>query len=112
MSSASCINTKKGETPRAVIYMSIEGEIAAAYIVAEEVIRIKIPDPTVSKVIVSLLSAYYVWHMEYPTCYANILKYVYRSRDFDTSLKNCSTVVSKFIREYNNILKTDGNESI
>lgn len=90
------------------MYVSTEGEIAEAYIVAEEVIRIKIQQPTISKVIVGLLSAYYVWHIEYPTCYINILKYI----DYDilnSSLKGCSTVVAKFIRERDNILEASNS---
>lgn len=76
MSSTEHLTTKKNEAPRVVIYTSIEGEIAAAYIVADETIRVTIPQPTVSKVIIGLLCAYYVWHLEYPTCYTNVLEYI------------------------------------
>lgn len=60
MCSTENLKTKKQEAPRVVMYTSIEGEMAAAYIVADETIKVKIPQSTVSKVIVGLLSAYYV----------------------------------------------------
>lgn len=103
MCSTENLKTKKQEAPCVVMYTSIEGKIAAAYIVANETIKVKIPQPTVSKVIVGLLSAYYVWYVEYPTCYASVLKYI----DYEiltTPLKG-STVVAKFIRERDNTLK-------
>jgi len=105
MCSTENLKTKKKEAPRVVMYTSTEGEIAAGYIVADETVRVKIPHPTVSRVIVGLLSTYYVWHMEYPTCYANVFKYL----DYEiltTPLKG-STVVAKFIRERDNTLKVN-----
>jgi len=114
MCSTENLKTKKKEAPRVVIYTSTEGKIAAAYIVADEIVRVKIPQPTVSRVIVGLLSAYYVWYMEYPTCYANVLKYL----DYEiltTPLKGCSTVVAKFIRDRDNTLEvnsTNDNKSL
>jgi len=42
------------------IYTSTEGEIAAACIVEDETVKVKIPQPTITRVIVDLLSAYYV----------------------------------------------------
>lgn len=84
-----------------VIYTAIEGEIAAAYIVADEKIRIIIPQPTVAKVIICLLSAYYVWHLEYPAYYTNVLEYI----DLNSSLKSQSTTVAIFKRKRDNILE-------
>jgi len=52
MCSTENLKTKKKETPRVVMYTSTEGEIAATYIVADETVRIKIAQPTVSRVIV------------------------------------------------------------
>jgi len=110
MCSTENLKTKEKEASRAVIYASIEGEIAVAYIVADE--TIKIPQPTVSKVVVGLLSAYYVWYIEFPACYANVLQYV-DHEILSTSLKG-STVVAKFIRELDNTIEvknsTNGNE--
>lgn len=65
MSSTDILNTKEREAPRSDT--SIEGEIATAYIVADETIKVKIPQPTVSRVIVCLLSTYYVWHIYFGT---------------------------------------------
>lgn len=87
-----------------VIYTSVEGEIAAAYIVADEAIKIRIPQPTVSKVIIGLLCAYYVWHLEYPTYYANVLEYI-DHEILNTSFKSRSTAVAIFIRKRDNVLK-------
>ncbi|KYN21890.1 hypothetical protein ALC57_05732 [Trachymyrmex cornetzi] len=61
--STDILTTKEGKAPRVVMYTSIEGEIATAYIVADETIKVKVPQPTVLRVIVYLLSAYYVWHI-------------------------------------------------
>lgn len=95
------LKTLEKEAPRAVIYMSDEGEIASAYIVADE-IKVKIPQPTVCNVIAGLLSVYYVWHVEYPISYSNILEYI-EHEILTTSLKSRSTVVMKFIRDCDNL---------
>lgn len=98
------MKTNKGEAPRAVIYTSVEDDIAAAYIVADEAVRVIIPQPTVCKVTIGLLCAYYVWHLEYPSYYANILEYI-DNEILTTSFKQQSIVVAKFIREHDNALK-------
>jgi len=104
MCSTENLKTQEREAPRVVIYISDEGEIASAYIVADETIKIKIPQPTVSKVIAGLLSGYYVWYVEYPLSYSNVLEYI-DHEVLSTSLKSRSTVVKKFIRERDNALK-------
>jgi len=107
MCSTENLKTKKKEAPRVVMYISTEGEIAAAYDVADEMVRVKIPQPTISRIIVGLLSVYYVWYMEYPTCYANVLKYL----DYEilTTLLKGSTVVAIFIRERDNTLEVNSS---
>ncbi|XP_025997041.1 uncharacterized protein LOC105204165 isoform X2 [Solenopsis invicta] len=98
------LTTSEKEAPRAVIYMTNE-EIASAYIVADE-IKVKIPQPTVHKVIAGLLSGYYVWHMECPKSYANILEYM-EHEILSTSLKSRSTVLMKFVRDCDNLKTTN-----
>jgi len=58
LSSIDILKTNKGEAPRIVIYTSIEEEIATAFIIADET-KVIVPQPTVSRIIVCLLNAYY-----------------------------------------------------
>lgn len=91
-----------------MIYTSIEGDIATAYIVADEIIKILIPQPTASKIIIGLICTYYVWHSEYPPYYTNILHY-FEHEILNIHLKSRSTTVAKFIRKCNDALNSAEN---
>lgn len=75
---------------------TVEGVIASGYIVADSSIKIKIEEPTVTKVVACLIAVYYIWHINYPTAYKNTLEY------FDFKLFNIKiekkTSLEKFDR--------------
>lgn len=99
LSSTDCLLSFKEAAPRAVIFLQ-EDTIRQAFIVADEDVKLEIPEPTTAKILVGLVSAYYAWHRNYPTAYANLLDFL-AYRIFGARLKN-DTTVAKFLRKLNN----------
>lgn len=107
MSSTKELHTKIGDAPRVVIYTNDDDTIATAYIVADEAIKVKIPQPTMAKVIAGLLSSYYIWHRDFPPGYLNILQFIdYSILGSDLKI-NCSPTTIKFIRKLCHTLDTN-----
>ena len=102
LSSLQDINTEIDEAPRLVVFVS-EDAITTAYIVADEKLRIPIPEPTVERVIGGLLCAYYCWHRTFPAAYAGILEFM-AYRVFGLVMKKNSGA-AKLVRKLENIKK-------
>lgn len=88
----------KGDSPRAVLYTAEEG-LAAAFVVADVQIRVKIPEPTVAKIIMCLLASYYVWDTTYPLAYSNTMKFIDYKVLNGTIPK--SQTINKFVQKLN-----------
>ncbi|XP_025837270.1 uncharacterized protein LOC112906735 [Agrilus planipennis] len=82
-------NAHRGEAPRLITFTN-KDNIAEAFI-ADEIIRVSIPDPKTCTSVSGLLAAYYVWHREFPSAYQGILDYI-THEVYETPLKNNSTV--------------------
>ncbi|XP_034944007.1 uncharacterized protein [Chelonus insularis] len=87
----------EGESPRSVIYTN-EDDIETAYIVADPEINMKIEKPSIKKIIMVLLAAYYVWDVTYPKPYRNILEYL-DHEVIGTPIDRKNVVLLKFIRQ-------------
>lgn len=97
MSSTQDLITVEGNSPRLVMF-TMEGAIATAYVVADE-IKVKIDEPSVCKSVACLLASYYVWDTNYPNAYKNTLEYIDREV-LGTVIKENATI-DKFIRDRN-----------
>lgn len=95
MSSADILQCHKGEAPRIVIFME-EGIMNQSCIVADENVRVEVPEPTVTKTLVALLSTYYAWHREFPKAHTAALDF-FAHKIFKVTLKNNN--VATFIRK-------------
>lgn len=74
-------------------------EVAASFIVAQEEIKVKVTNPTVSKCVACLLAVYYVWNSEYPKSYLNTMRYIDHAVLGTVPDNRC---VEKFIRDKRN----------
>lgn len=100
-SSTQLLLTCEGDAPRTVLYIT-DNNIDKAFIVADEKIKIDIPEPTVPEIIGALLASYYAWHRGYPPGYSNVLEFL-AHKVLNAPLKSNSTV-AKFIRTLHNLL--------
>ncbi|XP_024868231.1 uncharacterized protein LOC112452328 [Temnothorax curvispinosus] len=91
----------KGDSPRVVLYTAEEG-VASAFVVADTNIRVKIPEPTVTKTVICLLASYYVWDTTYPLAYSNVMGFI-DYKVLGTVSKNQR--IQKFIRKLNHKLE-------
>jgi len=66
--------TKKTDSPR-VIFLQEEEKLVSAFICADNVIQMKIDNPTASKCTLCLLGSYYVWDSHYPAKYKTVLEF-------------------------------------
>lgn len=89
----------ENDAPRIVLYIDNE-KLAQAFIVADEKIRVSIPDPTEPKAIAGLLASYYAWHRAFPPGYANALEFL-AFKILQAPFKNNSTA-AKFKRKLDN----------
>ncbi|XP_044574858.1 uncharacterized protein LOC123258735 [Cotesia glomerata] len=106
-SSTDCLVTEENESPRAIIY-SDNKEISAAFIVADTNVRVQVSNPTVPKVVATLLAAYYVWDTVFPKQYLNMLEYI-DSEVLGTIIKK-NQVLLKFIRKREEKEKEEENK--
>lgn len=83
-------------SPRTVIYVA-EGHIASVFVVADKEVRIKIPTPTIQKTLACLLATYSVWHLQFPTAYANTLTFM--RQDLFHCEDHRQASVHKFVRQ-------------
>ncbi|KAK0071641.1 hypothetical protein PV326_001015 [Microctonus aethiopoides] len=64
----------QGKSPRSVIFQNSSGEIVGALLMVDQN-SMKIENPSMEKIVATLLAAYYVFHIQFPKPYRNILEY-------------------------------------
>ncbi|KAK0071149.1 hypothetical protein PV325_013445, partial [Microctonus aethiopoides] len=89
----------QGESPRSVIFQNSSGEIVGALLIADQN-SMKIENPSMEKIVASLLAAYYVFHTHFPKPYRNILEY-FDHKIIGADVKK-NQVLQKFLRATKN----------
>jgi len=70
------LTSLKDDGPRLAMFFSDEGNIASAFILADQTVRVKIDPYDFLKTFATLIGAYHAWNVGYPRGYKNILEIV------------------------------------